>query len=147
MRKGTSKGKDVSHLPEADSSCRGEYGPDKKRKDGSFLLREDYGMHGIAHIPLTSSCEPICAGPHYHEEKHRCTSTVNSCNCSRVFCCNTTMCNSEKEMSEGTYHGAPYDEWMTRLEHSLRKKRDAVFNATDAGVKSYSSNLLLLLLL
>ena len=28
----------------------GEYGPEKKRKDGTFLLKTDYNMYGISHI-------------------------------------------------------------------------------------------------
>ena len=44
------KKQDDSHLPKPESTCMGEYGPEKKRKDGTFLLKTDYNMYGISHI-------------------------------------------------------------------------------------------------
>ena len=44
------KKQDDSHLPKPESTCMGEYGPEKKRKDGTFMLKTDYNMYGIAHI-------------------------------------------------------------------------------------------------
>ena len=44
------------HLPVADSTCNGLYGPTKKRQDGTFgFMKSDYGMAGIAHIPTVST--------------------------------------------------------------------------------------------
>lgn len=52
---------DETHLPKAESTCKGEYGPEKKRKDGTFFMSQDWGMAGIAHIPTKAavrSCFP-----------------------------------------------------------------------------------------
>jgi len=68
---------DESRLPKRESTCMGEYGPEKKRKDGTFFMQRDWGMAGIAHIPTKASCEPVCAGPEYPEEKHRCNKDHN----------------------------------------------------------------------
>jgi len=46
---------DDKHMPKPSSSCIGDYGPEKKRKDGTFYLRQDYNMSGIAHVPMEAS--------------------------------------------------------------------------------------------
>jgi len=142
------KKQDDSHLPKPESTCMGEYGPEKKRKDGTFLLKTDYNMYGISHIVTKAACEPVCAPQEYPDEKKRCKKESNHCNWSRVYCCNTTMCNSKEQMDNGLYFNANYHTWMDRIEQSLRKKRATVFNSTrDSALLLSSLPLLLCLLL
>ena len=93
----------------------GKYGEDLKRKDGSFLLKRDFEMTGIAHVPLASTCDPLCAGSDWDHEnrninKRRC-SKRDICSFSRIFCCEKDLCNSER-MKEELYFGKTFNQWQ-----------------------------------
>lgn len=44
-----------SYLPKPESTCIGDYGISKKRKDGTFYMNRDWGMAGIAHVPTRAN--------------------------------------------------------------------------------------------
>ncbi|CAG5104656.1 Oidioi.mRNA.OKI2018_I69.chr1.g1427.t1.cds [Oikopleura dioica] len=98
--------------------CSGKYGEDLKRKDGSFLLKRDFEMTGIAHVPLASYCDPICTGLDWNQDNskirnHQCSEERNICSFSRIFCCEEDLCNTEERKRE-LYFGKTFHQWQDR---------------------------------
>lgn len=127
--KNTSSGS--AHYPKQQSVCHGTYGSPPEFS-GTYSMEKDYGIWGISHVPVAGKCEPMCAPTNHTDEKARCDVKHNSCKWSRIYCCNETMCNSDEGMSK-KYFNATYNEWMDRLEDSMRKKR-AVIYSNDSSI-------------
>merc|ERR1712003_597216 len=99
------------------------------------LIRWNKTMEfGASHMYLSAESVTPCVPQQIIPMKARCDVKHNSCKWSRIYCCNETMCNSDEGMSK-TYFNATYNEWMDRLEDSMRKKRAVIYSNESSVMK------------